>query len=177
LVTIGDDRLHSQLEQFAKTQPRQPLVLKVSKSGGVITRSATSRAVAHSSRLKEYFYGIHNELSPTSCVLDAAAIQIFSIGAAPQAPMSALPIGARLQRDQLAATLLATAHFPSLVHSVLAVAMTDSNKCDDLLQANVAGFVFVTAVDMERQKITLLSPSAAVLPSTRFLAGAIKWQD
>jgi len=91
--------------------------------------------------------------------------------------MSALPIGARLQRDQLAASPLSTAQFPSLVHSVLAVALTDSGRCDDLLQASIGGFVFVSAVDMERQKITLLSPSPLALPSTRLLAGSVKWQD
>ena len=91
--------------------------------------------------------------------------------------MSALPIGARQQRDQMAATLMSTAQYPSLLNSVLAVALTDSNKCDDLLQANIAGFVFVTAVDMERQKITLLSPSPISLPSSRLLTGAVKWHD
>lgn len=94
--------------------------------------------------------------------------------------MSALPIGMRLQRDQLAATLLSIAQYPSLVHSILAVAMTESNKCDDLLQANIAGFVFVTAVDLEHQKITLLAPSPISLislPSNRLLTGSIKWQD
>ena len=89
--------------------------------------------------------------------------------------MSALPIGVRLQRDQLAATPLTAAQYPSLVHSVLAVVLTDSSKCDDLLQANIAGFVFVTAVDVERQKITLLSPSPLALPSTRLLSGTVKW--
>ena len=254
LVVIGDDRLHSQLEQFAKSQQqRQPVVIKLSKSGGVITRSVASRLVGQSSRVREYFYGTNNELCPSSNVLDLSAVQarlttpmpprlgqfvhallvrygacstapqggrshahpalhvrpqVFNIGAAPQAPMSALPIGVRVQRDQMAATLLAATQYPSLVHSVLGVALTDSSKCDDLLQvtpcshclidvpsrcslrggiqlsdsccrsqANVAGFVFVTAVDMERKKITLLSPSPMSLPSTRFLSGAIKWLD
>ena len=103
--------------------------------------------------------------------------QVFNIGMPPQAPMSALPIGVRLPRDQLIATLVPPAQFPSLLHSVLAVVATDSSKCDDLLQASAAGFVFVTAVDMDRQQITLLSPSPLSLPSSRLLTGSIKWQD
>jgi len=177
LVVIGDDRLHSQLEKFSMTQPRKPAVIKLSKSGGVITRSVVTRQASQSSRIREYFYGTSNELCPHSSVLDLTAIQVFNIGMPPQAPMSALPIGVRLPRDQLVATLVLPAQYPSLLHSVLAVVLTDNSKADDLLQANAAGFVLVTAVDMERQKITLLSPSPFALPSTRLLTGSVKWQD
>ena len=103
--------------------------------------------------------------------------QVFSIGMPPQAPMSALPIGVRLPRDQLIAPPVPKAQFPSLLHSILAVVSTGSSTCDDLLQANAVGFVFVTAVDMERQKITLLTPSPSALPYCRLLTGSIKWQD
>ena len=76
LVVIGDDRLHSQLEQFAKSQQqRQPIVVKLSKSGGVITRSVTSRMIGQSGRVREYFYGTNNELCPSSNVLDLSAVQ------------------------------------------------------------------------------------------------------
>ena len=91
--------------------------------------------------------------------------------------MSALPIGVKLARDPLAAVLVPPSQYPSLVHSILAVVLTESSKCDDLLTANAAGFVFVTMVDMERQKITVLSPSPLALPSTRLLVGSLKWQD
>lgn len=76
LIVIGDDRLHSQLELFAKSQPRQPAVIKLVKSGGVITRSPTSRAIGQSNRIREYFYGVNNELSPSSNVLDLTAIKV-----------------------------------------------------------------------------------------------------
>lgn len=86
-MVIGDDRLTSRLEQFAKSQPQQPAVIKVAKSGGVITRSTSSRAAGHASRVREYFYGISNELSPTSNVLDISAVQVD----APWLPTSVQP--------------------------------------------------------------------------------------
>lgn len=46
IVVIGDDRLHSQLTAHAMAQAatsKQPQVIKLGKSGGVITRSAPSR--------------------------------------------------------------------------------------------------------------------------------------
>lgn len=48
-------------------------------------------------------------------------------------------------------------------------------RCDDLLAAPVAGFVLVSRVDLERKRITLLSPSPLALPSTTLLAGSLKW--
>ena len=58
---------------------------------------------------------------------------------------------------------------------ILAIVFSESGKCDDLLRASAAGFVRVAHVDMEKQKLTLLAPSALALPSIWLLAGSIKW--
>ena len=92
-----------------------------------------------------------------------------------QAPMSALPIGAKLPHDQLAASRVGVAQWPSLMHSILAVVFSDSAKCDDLLRACVAGYVYVTHVDMDKQQVTLLAPSPLQMPTAWLLAGSIKW--
>ena len=92
-----------------------------------------------------------------------------------QAPMSALPIGAKLPQDQLAASRVGAAQWPSLMHTILAVVFSDSAKCDDLLRACVAGYVYVTHVDMDKQQVTLLAPSPLQMPTAWLLAGSIKW--
>ena len=89
--------------------------------------------------------------------------------------MSALPIGLKLPKDQLAATRLTTAQLGSLVNTLLALVFSPSGRCDDLLQAAVAGVVCITAVDKEKQKITLLSPSPLPLPSSTLLSGTLRW--
>jgi polyribonucleotide 5'-hydroxyl-kinase len=175
LVVIGDDRLHSQLTAHAAQSALRPTVVKLSKSGGVITRSPMAREKAWRARIHEYFYGVRAELHPHSSVYDFSACQVFSITNAPQAPSTALPIGMKVPDDQMVAHQLPVSRYPSLMYSVLAVMMSDSGQCDDLLRANVAGFVWVTQVDMERQKVTVLTPSPVALPSCWLLAGSVKW--
>ena len=67
---------------------------------------------------------------------------------------------------------------PNYCGSCYGAAMDPSlccNTCDDLLRSNAAGFVCVTGVDMEREKVTLLAPSPLALPTAWLLAGTLKW--
>jgi polyribonucleotide 5'-hydroxyl-kinase len=43
------------------------------------------------------------------------------------------------------------------------------------LSSNVAGFVYVTEVDMQKKQFTYVSPSAGELPSRNLLMGSLKW--
>ena len=61
----------------------------------------------------------------------------------------------------------------SLLNAVLAVSHGKSNA--DLLSSNVAGFVYVTEVDMQKKQFTYVSPSAGELPSRNLLMGSLKW--
>ena len=177
LVVIGDDRLHSQLLSFASTSNQRPSVLKLSKSGGVITRSAGSRRLAQPGRMSEYMYGAHRELYPHSIVIDFTALRVFSINVAPQAPSSALPIGMKVPDNQLASQQLPPKLYPSLMHTVLARVHAESVSlsCDDLLRANAVGFVWVSAVDLDKQKMTLLTPAPLALPSLTLIGGTLRW--
>ena len=104
-----------------------------------------------------------------------ASAQVSTLSVPPQAPMTALPIGVKLPQDQLAASRVGAAQWPALTHSILAVVFSESAKCDDLLRACVAGFVYVTHVDMEKQQVTLLAPSPLPMPTAWLLAGSVKW--
>jgi len=179
LVVMGDDRLTSQLAKSAEvagSPSPPPTVVKVPKSGGVISRSPESREAAMGQRWWQYFSGAAGELCPHSIELDIDAMQVYAINEAPQAPVSALPLGMQLPQDQLAASCLPAARFGELLHMLLAVVFSASGKCDDLLDAPVAGIIAVTAVDLKRQKITVLSPAPLPLPSNIFLSGSIKWR-
>ena len=123
-------------------------------------------------RLREYFYGVPGDLCPHATTVDFDALQVYIVTKAPQAPSSALPLGMQVPQEQLAATRVTAAI--SLLNAVLAVVLTSSSKCDDLLAAPAAGFVYVSAVDVESGKVTLLAPSPAALPSNVLLSGAIK---
>ena len=81
-----------------------------------------------------------------------------------------------------------------LVNCILAVLHTgdesedDSNVLDSttttsidvpqhLLQSNVAGYVWVVQIDLDRDVLTVLSPCPGALPSKYLLLGSIKWVE
>lgn len=69
--------------------------------------------------LQEYFYGLSNDLSPHSSIASFSDFSIFRIGGGPQAPRSALPIGAEPAADP---TRLVPININAdLLHSILAV--------------------------------------------------------
>lgn len=71
------------------------------------------------SSLQEYFYGLANDLSPHSNVANFNDIFVYRIGGGPQAPRSALPIGAEPAADP---TRLVPVNINrDLLHLVLAV--------------------------------------------------------
>jgi polyribonucleotide 5'-hydroxyl-kinase len=75
-------------------------------------------------RIKEYFYGLGGDLCPHSKMLNFSDVSIYRVGGSPQAPLSALPIGAESQQDPVRLMEI----FPSsdIVHSILAVSHAKS---------------------------------------------------
>ena len=147
-------------------------VWKLNKSGGVVERSPEFRRRCRDQKIREYFYGAPGaELQPHSQTLPFGQVSIFKVGGGPRAPATALPIGQQSSSDPLRVTTVAPSM--SLLNSVLAVSHGRSNA--DLLSSNVAGFIFVTEVDMRNGRFTFVSPSAGELPSRNLLAGSLKW--
>ncbi|EOD39549.1 hypothetical protein EMIHUDRAFT_420773 [Emiliania huxleyi CCMP1516] len=149
-------------------------------STGAVARTDADRAAAHAVRLRNYFYGQPSaggaaQLSPHSVEVGFDAVEVYRLSEAPPAPATALPLGTEFAGEQLLATRLVGGQLAPLVHSLLAVVRSPSGSCDDLLAAPLAGVVLVSAVDLERQRITLLSPSPLPLPSMTLLAGSLRW--
>lgn len=69
--------------------------------------------------VQEYFYGLSNDLSPHSSVANFSDLQVFRIGGGPQAPRSALPIGAEPTADPT--RVVPVGFSRDLLHVVLAV--------------------------------------------------------
>lgn len=68
---------------------------------------------------QEYFYGLTNDLSPHSNIANFSDLSVYRIGGGPQAPRSALPIGAEPAADP---TRLVPVNInQDLLHLVLAV--------------------------------------------------------
>jgi polyribonucleotide 5'-hydroxyl-kinase len=88
------------------------------------------------------------------------------------APKSALPLGAARKVDELKAAKIDPTN-ANLLYSILAVSWAASE--DQINDANVAGFIYVTAVDEAKKQFTALSMCPGKLPSPYLLKGSLKW--
>ena len=131
------------------------------------TRPRRSR----SHRLREYFYGVRGELSPQSSTVSFDSVDFYRIGAGIKAPSSTLPIGATTTAGPLRVSAVPPS--PALVHSVVAV--SHAAGPEEVLSASVAGFLYVTDVDVAARTVTFLAPSPGALPGRVLLLGQIKW--
>lgn len=169
VLVLGQEKLWSMLKSVLKNKD----IVKLHKSGGVVQRSSKARQQARSTRIREYFYGIGNDLSPHSNIVNFSDISVFRIGGGPQAPRSALPIGAEPAADP---TRIAPVTVKDdMLHLVLAVSY--AKEADKILTSNVAGFIYVTDVDTHRKKITYLAPCPGELPSRFLILGSLAWLE
>ncbi|GAB2294325.1 Protein CLP1 [Dionaea muscipula] len=172
ILVLGQEKLWSMLKEVHRSKPRVDVV-KLQKSGGVVSRNAKYRQKSRGYRIREYFYGISNDLSPHSNVANFSDLSIYKIGGGPQAPRSALPIGAEPAADPTRVVPVNISQ--DLLHLVLAVSF--AKEPDQIISSNVAGFIYITDVDMQRRKITYLAPSAGELPSKVLIHGSLAWLE
>ncbi|GMN42370.1 hypothetical protein TIFTF001_011580 [Ficus carica] len=166
------EKLCSMLRDVLRKKPNVDVV-KLQRSGGVVSRNAKFRQKARSSRIREYFYGLANDLSPHSNIANFSDLSVYRIGGGPQAPRSALPIGAEPAADP---TRLVPVNInQDLLHLVLAVSF--AKEPDQIISSNVAGFIYITDIDVQRKKITYLAPSAGELPSKYLILGTLTWLE
>ena len=124
LLVIGHDRLYSDLLRAFKDSRMR--VVKLQKSGGVVTRNTNYRRNTRDIRISEYFYGPCRELSPSSSSVSIDEWQVFRLGGGPRAPDSALPIGVKRSADPVRVTPVAITK--DLMHSILAVTYAKSSN-------------------------------------------------
>jgi polyribonucleotide 5'-hydroxyl-kinase len=70
-----------------------------------------------------------------------------------------------------------TPNASTLLHRLLAVSFAADESQEDVVRTNVAGFVCVTDVDMEKGRMTVLSPQQGPLPKTLLLLSDIQFMD
>ncbi|KAI3846556.1 hypothetical protein MKX03_008238 [Papaver bracteatum] len=172
VLVIGQEKLCSMLKDVLKNKPNVDVV-KLQKSGGVVSRNPKLRQKSRSYKIREYFYGIGNELAPHSNIASFSDLSIYRIGGGPQAPRSALPIGAEPTADPTRLVPVNINH--DLLHLVLAISY--AKEADEVISSNVAGFIYVTDVDVQRKKITYLAPAAGDLPSKFLIVGSLTWVE
>ena len=170
LIALGHERLYADLKADTRLACT---VVKLARSGGVVSRTAAMRTAARNRSIRDYFYGRSNELTPHSKTFQWRELLVYRIGGGPQAPASTLPIGA--QRLVESGGVVKVGVGLELLHSVLGVSWGTDGKA--VVERSVCGFVYVSAVDVAKKTISLLAPAPGPLPSMCFIMGSMKWID
>ncbi|KAF8691525.1 hypothetical protein HU200_040672 [Digitaria exilis] len=172
VLVLGQEKLWKILKDAVQSKPRIDVV-KLQKSEGVVLRNSKYRQKSRGFRIKEYFYGITNDLAPHSNIVNFSDVSVYRIGGGHQAPRSALPIGAEPVADptRLVAVNIST----DMIHTVLAVSY--AKEPDEIISSNVAGFIHVTDVDIQRKKLTYIAPCPGDLPSRLLIASSLTWYE
>ncbi|GFP91395.1 protein clp1 homolog [Phtheirospermum japonicum] len=157
VLVLGQEKLWSMLRDVLKNKPNVDVV-KLQKSGGVVSRNAKVRQKARAFRIREYFYGLANDLSPHSNTANFSDLCIYKVGGGPQAPRSALPAGAEPTADPT--RLIPVIVNQDLLHLVLAVSF--AKEPDEIISS---------------KKITYLAPSAGSLPGKYLIMGSLTWYE
>ncbi|RIB22296.1 Pre-mRNA cleavage complex II protein Clp1-domain-containing protein [Gigaspora rosea] len=151
-------------------------VLKLAKSGGVVDREKVFRRQVQMRKIREYFYGLPKfELSPCSTLINLNDITIYRVGVGSLAPSSALPIG--IDRKVSETQLVKVEPDDTIRHSILALTAANSPDEQTLLESNIIGFIYVSEVDMVKQKMTILTPCPGRLPKQYLIMGSYKWME
>jgi len=172
IIVLDQERVYNDL---VRDMPKFVKVVWQPKSGGVVSRNQEQRAEARDGRVKQYFYGPHNNLFPHSFEVSFSEIKdrLYKIGA-PELPDSCLPLGMKITDNKT--KLVAVNPNPrDLLNHVLAVSFTSATE--DVIITNVAGFVVVTDIKVDEQKLVVLSPQPRPLPDTLLLLSEVQYVD
>ncbi|KAL7543700.1 hypothetical protein ACHAWF_007446 [Thalassiosira exigua] len=217
VLVLGHDRLYSmlgthfkreaqkELEGASEAQSKRtsPKLIKLPRSGGVVSRDAAFRRASRSQCIRQYFYGaaVAPAKSPSDggaagtassagkfspCLLEVSFSDVL-LHRISNVSLSAslLPISAKQSTDPIQSTDVPASEItPKFQHAVWAVChpsaaqkYEQSGSARDLYLAGVAGFVVVEKVDVDKALLSLLSPCAGSLPSKHLLVGDIFWME
>lgn len=196
VLVMGHDRLYSMLSSHFSKQPHLSgtKLIKLPRSGGVVSRDATYLRQSRSLSMKRYFNGDMvlppnaqaganrvPQLTPflahvpfadvtlyklTSVALSASLLPVAGMQATEAVQLTPVKVNEQLQHS-----LLAVCH-PSAVQRY-----EESGSARDLYETGVAGFVSVDRVINDTEMLHLLCPCAGALPSHTLLVGDMTWME
>jgi polyribonucleotide 5'-hydroxyl-kinase len=174
IIVLGHERLYADMTRLH--QKSGVAVIKLAKSGGVVERDTAFRRQTQNQKIREYFYGTSkSELAPYSTMINFHDIEILRVGEGSLAPSSALPIGE--DRKVSETHVVNVEPSENLLHSVLAVSNADKRVEPDILETNLAGFIYVSEIHDARKKLTVLSPCPGRIPKKFWWLGSLKWAE
>ncbi|KAG5439283.1 hypothetical protein PCANB_001582 [Pneumocystis canis] len=176
VIVLGSERLYSDMTR--KYDGKNGVhVIKLQKSGGCVSREMSFIQKMQHFAVKKYFYGdFKTSLSPYSIICDFDSLIVYRVEEEIFAHSSALPIGHDVSSQK--PQMIKIEEFSILQNSILAVSHANINDSTNvILESPVAGYIYVSDVDDNKKKLTILSPLPGKLPSPILIMGAFKWQD
>ncbi|KYN17107.1 Protein CLP1 like protein [Trachymyrmex cornetzi] len=174
VILVMDRKLYNKL---VEDMPHFVKVFYLPKTTGSDLETCAQRIKDQRKRdqsIREYFYGSSwTPLYPNSFEVKWNEVKLYKIEASSSSASCVLS-NSKL-KDNLT-KLVAVKPGPNLLHHLLSVSFVDSPK-DDVVQTNVAGFVCVINVDVDRQTFTVLSPQPGPLPNTVLLLSDIQFMN
>jgi len=192
ILIMGHDRLYSMLtSHFKAIEDWTGKIIKLPRSGGVVSRDAAFRRISRSLAIKRYFYGTHMkspttgaklpELTPFAMQVPFKNVTLYKLSSV-SLSNALLPVGQQQSTEAVQLTPVNISE--GLVHNLIGVchpaavqSYMDSGKASDLYESAVAGFCVVEKVNMDTDMLHLLSPCAGTLPSHTFLVGDITFME
>ena len=207
VLVLGHDRLYSMMKSAVATNDSKDSdrtstkVIKVPRSGGVVSRASDFILNSRSRSIRRYFYGsmvdppqqqqqtqmrdvvVHRvpQLTPFAVQLRFDKLTLYRYSSL-SLSASLLPVtGAQstepVQLERVEITEKLQHVILALCHPQAVSAYEQSGKARDLYESGVAGFCVVERVLMETDMIHLLSPCAGNLPSHTLIVGDITWME
>ncbi|KAL0483112.1 mRNA cleavage and polyadenylation factor CLP1 [Acrasis kona] len=176
VLVMGDDRLTNNLKRDLQPTGQENsniTITRLQKSGGVVNRSTNFRRLSRMQKIREYFNGTATKLSYHSIRLKFDEVQVFRVGNNIQAPAGALPIGEQSNFDPTQPREIPIV--ATLNSKILAV--SHANVESEIPVKNVAGFVHVTGVDMDKREITVSAPSPGKIPKKFLILASLEWLE
>ncbi|KDE02495.1 hypothetical protein MVLG_06947 [Microbotryum lychnidis-dioicae p1A1 Lamole] len=186
VLVVGNQRLEDQVKRLLDTN-KTVSVVRVPAANGASAPDEALRRRIKDAQIRSYFYGgpalTTGVLSPFSIIVKFEDLRIVQIGEAlsAQAPDSALPIGFGRtvgDLDLVPLDLEASNVQSSLLFRLLGIPQAlEGSEEAEVVGRPVLGWVYVSAIDQVKKKMTLLSPLPGRLPRKTLILGSIDWQD
>ncbi|KAL9101987.1 MAG: hypothetical protein Q9163_002816 [Psora crenata] len=184
VVVLGSERLYSDMLRRFNQQNTSGedmiTVIKLDKSGGCVDRDETYRQQLLQAQIRQYFFGdAKNTLSPYTLQLDFSQFTVYKLADATNDSSNFLLPG---DYDSLVETSKPsifekiTTPTPQMQNALLAIVQADPNGAqENIRDASVIGFIFVTEVDEKKKKVKVLAPLSGRLPGKAMIWG--RWPD
>eukprot|EP00127_Corallochytrium_limacisporum_P005295 Clim_evm26s202 gene=Clim_evmTU26s202 len=185
IIVIDNERLTSELKRHYQKLAKESgdpkakavQVIRLPKSGGVVSHSQTARKASRDRSIRNYFYGTDHSFSPHNIVVPFSEVVIYQAGGE-DIPDSVLPLGMTQADNKKRMILIEPSEGLRDRLCSVSVAQRDDAEGADILRSNIAGFVVITNVNMTKQLIHCLSPRPGPgLPSKYLIASAVQFRE